>query len=152
MQHIGWFWQSVIAGFALMFGWVGPRFFERNFHVTPLAYATLCSLGVVVTCFFCAGLSLNPSFPRPRIAAIIVFLGMVLGGVAMVMLYQAVTTAPSPGLPVAVTNIACIGMLFISPFAYRMLPQFFDKAHITATNFGGVGLIIAGTFLIALRR
>jgi len=152
MQNIGWFGQSMIAAFALTFGWFCPRFFEKNLGVSPLATATLYFLGVTITCLLCTGLSSTPNFPRLSVSASIIGLGMVFGGVATVLLFQASTTASSPGLPVAVSNVACVSMLVVSVLAFRYSPHYFDEVRISFTKWSGVALIVLGTVLVGLKR
>jgi len=83
----------------------------------------------------------------------IVLIGFTIGGVANVALFSAVAIAPNPGLPVALSNAASIGVFLAAILLYRWFPAHFDPVK-TDIWWSGLGLLftVVGVAIISIRR
>lgn len=146
-----WVTQTFVAIALLTPAWLGAPFFKKNFDVASGVYSGVYFLGVAITI-----LATSPAFvptlvAQPWVVASILGIGLAFGGIANALLFDAVTTAPNPGMPIALCNST--GMLvFLSSLALGyLLPQYFPVVEWSARTFAGIVLVIIGAALIAIR-
>lgn len=91
---------------------------------------------------------LSPTTPTLFIG----LLGLTVGTVANICLYQSLGAAPNPGLPVAIVTMNSVAAYIITPVLVVLLPRYFQKMEFTWQHFIGVTLVVVGTILIAIKR
>ena len=144
-----WVVQSLVAMLIISPIWVAIGFFDKNFHVKPDVFLIWYFLGVVVTTLF-LGESPAKSFVLPlKVFCLLLFIGLV-GGVANMLLFWAVASAPNPGLPVAIGNGASVGSFLLVILFSRLAPNYFNTAKFDGVSFLGIILTVIGITIIAL--
>ena len=147
-----WFWQSIIATLLLVPVWLALGFYERNFRVSSEAFLVWYFLGVVGLSVVCMPTPTKTLFPSWALVLTILVIGATLGGVANVLSFRSVVSAPNPGLPLAIVNTVSVGVFFASWLLAKYWPQYFGSVKVDAWSLAGVLLTCAGVGLIALRR
>lgn len=147
-----WFWQSVVAMLLLVPAWLAIPFFERNYHVPGQVflvwYMPGMYLGVLAWCMDQQHLR-SAIWPGAGVACALALVGLLCGAVANVTLFGAVGNAPNPGVPVAIANVACLGVFAASVLLPKVLPKYFKVVSAEPLQLFGVVLVIAGAAFIA---
>ena len=150
--NLNWFWQSVIAMIFLVPAWRSIGFFNSNFQVRPEVFLTWFALGIAIASGLFGAPSLGSLLPSWRVACTILLLGLILGGVANIQIFRAVDSAPNPGLPVAIANVASVGVFIVAALLAKWMPDYFDHVKTDPWAFLGIFLTIIGATLISIRR
>jgi drug/metabolite transporter superfamily protein YnfA len=79
-------------------------------------------------------------------------LGLTFGATVNILIFRAVASAPNPGLPVAIANVASVGVFLVAALLARWAPNYFDSVKTDGWSFLGVVLTVIGAALIAIRR
>jgi len=146
-----WLGQSVIAMLCLIPAWLAIGFFDRNYQVRPEVFLIWYFLGVAITSVLFGGSSLNAIVPSKEIVGAILLIGLTVGAIANILLFRAVIVAPNPGLPVAIANVASVGVFLAAALLSRWLPSYFNSVKTDGWAFLGVVLTVIGASLIAIR-
>jgi protein involved in polysaccharide export with SLBB domain len=132
--------------------WLAIGFFNRNYQVGSDVFLIWYFLGIVIASAFLRGQSLNAIIPSWKIVGTILLVGLTFGAVSNILLFRAVATAPNPGLPVAIANVASVGVFLAAAVLSRWAPKYFNVVKIDGVALVGVALVVAGASLIAIRR
>lgn len=150
---MSWFGQSIVATIFLIPAFLAIGFFEKNYHVKPSVFLIWYVLGVGMASAFFGPAKATELFPSLRFTGAIVFIGLTAGGIANVLLYQAVAHAPNPGLPVVISNGgASMGVFLVAALLAYLLPTYFNPVKVDFQSFLGIVLTVMGISLIALRK
>lgn len=147
-----WITQSFLSVAFLIPAWLAIGFFGRNYQVRPEVFLVWYFAGVVLATVFCgipAGQTLIPSW---QIVIAMACVGVFVGGVANIALFRAMAQVPNSGLPLAISNLASVGVFLASIVLGHLLPQWFERAKADPIAFLGVLLTALGVSLIAIRR
>ena len=147
-----WLSQSIMSMLCLIPAWLAVGFFDRNYQVKPEIFLIWYLLGTVIACTFFGGSPLDAMVPSGKLVGAILFIGFTIGAIANILLFRAVAGAPNPGLPVAITGAASVGVFIVAALLSRCAPGYFDSVKTDGWSLLGVILTIAGTSLIAIRR
>jgi peptidoglycan/LPS O-acetylase OafA/YrhL len=149
---LDWFTQSILATIALMLVWPAIGFFKKNFDVSPSVFVVWYFLGVAIACTFLRDSPFEVFAPGTYSIVAILAIGLLIGGLANMLAFNAVAVAPNPGIPTALFGVASIGVFFISIICYNIWPTYFDKATFDWQSFIGVTLSLAGVAILAIKR
>ena len=152
LMNENWFTQSVVAMLCLIPAWLAIGFFSKNYQVKPEIFLVWYFLGVIVSSVFFGGSSLRVIMPSTMIVVAIVLVGLVLGAGANILLFKAVAGAPNPGLPVAIANVASVGVFFVAALLSRWAPAHFNPVKVDGWSLLGLVFTIMGASIIAIRR
>lgn len=147
---MNWISQSLLATALLVFPWLMVGFFGRNYAIKPEVFLVWYFLGAMVV-FTGAGKSSTFSIPLGVIGAIFI-IGLTMGGFANILLFRAVAGAPNPGLAVAISGLASVGVYLVSIPLGKWAPRYFDATKFDPWFFLGVLLAIAGVAIVAIRQ
>lgn len=147
-----WFSQSAIAMLCLVPAWLAIGFFDKNYHIRPDVFLVWYFLGIVITTVLFRGSPLSSFAPSVKMVGVMLFIGFTIGAISNIMLFRAVASAPNPGLPVAIANVASVGVFFVAVLLARWAPTYFKAVKIDGWSLLGVLLTIAGVSIIATRR
>ena len=148
----GWLMQSLIAMLLLVPAWISIGFFDRNFQVKSDIFLIWYFMGAAIASACLNGLSYEKIVPSCKLASVMMLIGLTFGSAANILLFRAVVIAPNPGLPVAIANVASVGVFLVSLLLCRWLPSYFSTVKIDKWSLLGVGLTIIGSAIIATRR
>ena len=152
---LGWFGKSVIAAILFIIPFLSVGFFNRNFGLKPEAILVWYGIGLAFGCFGWT-LALNTiqlnelSFNWPLFVAAII--GAMFSALPNILLYQALVTAPNPGLPMAIINVSTVLTFFAALVLAKLLPQWFSVAKFDWIHFSGIVFVVAGVVLLSLKR
>lgn len=147
-----WFGQAMTATLFLIPGWLAIGFFERNFQVKPDVFLVWYALGMAITATWLGESPLQALVTSWRVVGMILLVGFTVGGVANILLFQAVGRAPNPGLPVAIASAASVGVFLVGALLSVWLPRYFDSVKVDAWSLIGLVLTITGVSIISIRR
>ncbi len=150
-----WFLQSVIAMILVVPAWLSITFYKKNFHVSAeiflVWYFGAAAVGIVIFKAF-SGVSLIEFFPAPSLVIGMLLIGLTLGAAANALLFSAVSVAPNPGLPIAISGTASVCVFLVSVVLGSFLPKYFSEVRFDWQAFVGVLLVVSGIALIAVRK
>lgn len=146
-----WVWQSVVSMLILSPIWVAIVFFDKNYQIKPNVFLIWYFIGSIAYTAFLEGFSVKSLMPSLGIIFILLVTGLV-GGMANTLLFNAVASAPNPGLPVAIGNGASVGSFVLVVLLSRWVPNYFSESKVDIWAFVGILLTVAGVALIATRR
>lgn len=109
-----WLGQSMIAMLCLIPAWLAIGFLDRNYQVGPDVFLIWYFLGIAVTSVLFGGSSLNAIVPSWKMVGAMLLIGLTIGAIANILLFRAVADAPNPGLPVAIANVASVGVFLVA--------------------------------------
>lgn len=147
-----WLILSFTSMTLLVPAWLAIGFFDRNFGVNPTVFVVWYFLGVISTASILAtsnGTSLVPSWP---IVLGIILIGMTIGGVANILLFNAVSLADNPGTPVAIANVASVGVFIAAALLARWLPQYFQQGRFDLWTLIGIAMTVGGIAIIVMKK
>lgn len=147
-----WLTQSFTAMALLIPAWLAIGFFDRNYQIKPDIFIIWYFLGVGLNSLLFGQSPMSAVFPSWKLILIILIIGFTVGGVANVALFSAVSKAPNPGLPVAIANVASVGVFFVAALLYRYLPNYFNSVKIDIWALVGLLLTVVGTAIISIRK
>ena len=146
-----WLARSAIATLAVIPVFIAIPYLRRNYGVDPLVYLVwyFGAAAISVALYLAIVGRAGELAPRPGVIASIIAIGLTLGAIANGALFQAVITAPNPGLPPVIYATSSLAVFVLSVFLASILPQFFVPATSDPARLGGIVLVIAGLFLLA---
>lgn len=145
-----WFWYSIASVFLLVPAWLSIQFFSRNYNVHTNTFLVWYFAGIILaTVATSTAVALVPSI---AIVGAIMLVGVVFGAGANILLFKAIPLAPNPGLPVAISGSASLGVFLVSILLGVFFPKYFAHTDFTAPSFFGILFIIAGVALIAFKQ
>lgn len=147
-----WFGQSLIAMLCLIPAWLAIGFFDRNYQVSPNIFLIWYFLGCIITSILFGGSPLKAIVPSWKTAGVMLLIGLTIGAIANILIFRAVTSAPNPGLPVAIANVASVGVFLAAGLLSWLAPKYFGYVKTDILAFLGVVLTVIGASLIAIRR
>jgi drug/metabolite transporter (DMT)-like permease len=147
-----WLVQSFTAVMFLIPPWVAIGFFARNYQIKPEVFLIWYFLGVAAMSAIFGGVPLTQVAPSWKVVGVILLIGLTVGGFANMLLFRAVAGAPNPGLPVALSNVASVGVFVVAGLLAWIMPQYFDKVKMDIWSLAGIALVIVGAAIIAIRR
>lgn len=150
---MSWLTQSIIALLLLVPCWFSIGFFQKSYQIRPEVTVIWYYLGV-----FAGGIagapftqiSIHDLIPN-QIFLSILLVGLILGSAANILLFTAVTTAPNPGLPVAIANTSALLVFLLAPILSSAFPENFNSVVFDARSFWGIALTLAGLYLISTK-
>lgn len=149
---LGWVWMSLIAMVMIIPSWLGPSFFEKNFHVRPEVFMIWYFVGVVLgssSFLTFRGISVIPSFPA---WILILGIGFTLGTIVNILLFAAIPIAPNPSLPPAIVNVSSVGVFIAAFLLWRLLPAYFSKVQFDIYHLLGMLVTIVGLYVMVRPR
>ena len=146
-----WLARSAIATLAVIPVFIAIPYLRRNYGVDPLVYLVwyFGAAAISVALYLAIAGRAAELAPRPGVIAAIIAIGLTLGALANGALFQAVISAPNPGLPPVIYATSSMVVFILSVFLASLLPQFFVPATSDPMRLGGIVLVIAGLFLLA---
>lgn len=155
MMSFGWFGKSAIAAVLFVVPFLSVPFFSRNFGLRPEAVLVWYGIGLVLGCFGW-GLTLDvvrmnelsPSWPFFMAAVV----GAIFSALPNILFYQALATAPNPGLSMAVINLSTVLTYFAALLLAGALPRWFAAARFDWVHLVGIILTVAGVAFLAWKR
>jgi len=155
MFSLSWIEKSLIATFCLVpilltVGFLGKNYQVRA-EVTMLWYFFGILIGALVIMWrlnIINGSDLVPTFPLLLVA----LMGVVFGAISNIFLFQAISVAPNPGLPIAFVNTASVIVFVFAPLLATVLPVYFNQVRFDLYHLLGIVLTITGITIIALKR
>ncbi|MBI2552084.1 hypothetical protein HYW17_02175 [Candidatus Uhrbacteria bacterium] len=142
----------MVAMLCLVPAWLAIGFFDRNYQIKPDVFLIWYFLGIAITSVLFGGSSLSTIVPSGKLVLAILLIGLTIGAIANILLFRAVAGAPNPGLPVAIANVASVGVFLVAALLSRWAPNYFNSVKTDGWSFLGVVLAIIGASLIAIRR
>src|SRR4051812_14969498 len=124
---MSWLCQSLVAVLCLIPVWLAIGFFEKNFQIKPQVFVIWYFLGVVITSALCGGGTLSSLMPSFKSVGGVLLVGLTLGAIASILLFRAIGSAPNPGLPVAMSNVASVGVFLVAALLSRWAPSYFSS-------------------------
>lgn len=149
---MNWFVQSLISMLCLIPTYLAIGFFDKNYQVRPDVFLIWYFLGNVITSAFFRGLSSNTIIPSGKLVGMILLIGLTIGAIANILLFRAVSSAPNPGLPVAIVSATSIGVFLIAVLLSRWAPNHFNSVKTDVWSFLGIVFVVIGVSLIAIKR
>lgn len=147
-----WLGQSVIAMLFLVPAWLAVGFFGKNYHIRSDVFLIWYCLGVVITTSLFGGTTLKAIVPSGKIVGAILLIGLTIGAIPNILIFRAIVSSPNPGLPVAIANVASIGVFLAASLLSRWAPGYFNSVKTDGWSFLGVVLTVIGASIIAIRR
>lgn len=145
-----WVLQTCIAILFLTPAWLAMPFFANKFGVSGAVFAVWYFAGTAISIAIFA-VPTGKLVPSYGVVGALVVLGLTIGGVANAYLFNAVSAAPNPGLPVALGNLTGLTTLIAALVLARVMPQHFTADPVSVRAFIGVVLIIIGAACIAVK-
>lgn len=146
-----WFSKSIIAAFCIVPSFIAIPFLKFRYGIDPLVFlawyfgATAISILVYLSLCGRSGEILPPS----PLLAIILLIGAVFGALANGSLFQAIGLAPNPGLPPVMYASSSMLVFFLSVALAGTFPALFKPVVADLGRIVGIGLILAGLYLLA---
>ncbi|KKW43902.1 MAG: hypothetical protein UY97_C0001G0073 [Parcubacteria group bacterium GW2011_GWB1_57_6] len=155
MLGISWAAKSLIATLCLVPFLLAIGFLGRNYQVRAEATMIWYFFGIVIGApIVMWRLNIingsDLALTMPHFAVLL--MGMVLGVASNILLVQAISVAPNPGLPMAFVNSASVIAFMLAPVLGILLPRYFDQARFDIYQFVGIVLTVVGISLIMLKR
>lgn len=152
---MNWLSQSLLATGLLIPCWIAIGFFEKNYGVKSDVFLIWYFIGSILTWVWMSssgGSNLSGVLPSFWVALSILLVGATLGAGANLLLFRAVETAPNPGVPVAISSFASVGLFLISILLAKVLPGYFSSVKFDTQSLIGVILTVVGVSTLALKR
>jgi len=148
-----WLVKAIVSMLFFIPGSFAVPVVQRNFGVRPEVILSWWLLGILLGVSVWLGSQSQLRLLMPSAPTLIVgLLGLTVGTVANICLYQSIAAAPNPGLPVAVRATNAAVVYVITPILVFVMPRYFHNLEFTWHHFLGVTLIVAGTVLVALKQ
>lgn len=147
-----WLLQSCIATVCLVPAWLAIGFFGRNYKIGPDIFLMWYLFGIAISLASYKASSHSVIVPSWKIVGAILIIGMTIGASANILLFRAVGGAPNPGIPVAIANVASVGVFLAGALLFRLFPNSFNSVKIDPWTLFGIILTIIGTSIIGIRR
>lgn len=155
-MELSWFGRSIIATICFAPIMIASKFFYDNYQVRPEAtiiwYSVGLVLGAIPIAVYTGLLSPKELMPSPILLLIFLLMGATLGTASNLLLFQALSTAPNPSLPMAITNAVTPLVLISSVALSVLLPQYFGAVKIDGIYITGIMLVLSGVTIIAMHR
>lgn len=151
---MNWLTQSVLHVILVVVPWLSIGFFKDNFGVKPDVFVVWYYVPIMIATVLLAlwnGDDLAKFAPPVWVAVSIFVIGLTFGAAANLLLFHAVANAPNPGIPVAIGNGASILVFFVAAGLAVVAPKYFHAARIDIWSVAGLGLVVAGVLVFALR-
>ena len=154
MPKSPWVAQSFLAMLLLCPAWLAIAFFKRNLDIDGKVFLLWYFTGSIIG-GLASQLSLGATFatlaPSAETVVAMLFVGIFFGAAANSLLFDAVSSAPNAGLPVALANAASVLVFLASLALAAFLPRYFDGGRFVMKDLLGIILTVAGVGLIAIR-
>jgi hypothetical protein len=148
---MNWLLESFVAMLLLVPAWLAIGFFDRNFGAKGDVFVIWYCLGIVTAAVAYKG-SLSAVVPSVKVAGAIYLIGLTIGAAANILLFRAAGNAPNPGLAVAISNVAAVGVFLAALLLARYLPKYFATPRSDGWSLLGVLLVSIGAAIIAARN
>ena len=153
--NLSWFVKSLIGTALFIPFMVGVPLFGKHFSMKPeiyfFAWCLGLSIGYGILGWKTPTVGITGLFEPLLPWIIVLFMGVVFGTTANILLAQAVPIAPNPALPFAVSQIATGATFLIMIFGSAMLPRVFPHTPFVSINFIGMLMILLGAVLVSYR-
>ena len=150
---MNWFAKSVLAMLFFIPAVMAVPFFLKNFQIRPELTMLWWIVGAAIGIYSWLLFSGKHTFGIPQPAELfIVVLGIVFSAAANILLAQAVSTAPNPGIPIAVVGVNSLVVYLIANPLARVLPRNFTAVEYDPVTIVGIGLIVTGLGIIAAKQ
>jgi hypothetical protein len=147
-----WVWQSMSAMFLLIPIWLCVQYFDKNHGVSSDVFLAWYFFGTAITVSILAKGSITSLFPSLGLTAILLAIGLTVGGLANILLFRSVASAPNAGLPLAIANTATVGVYLASIKLVDWFPGKFIPVKVDRWSIAGIALTIIGTTIVAIRK
>lgn len=124
-------------------------FFGRHYQIKSDIFLVWYFPGVAISALLFSGRTMHEFILPWKMALVIFCIGVFCGGIANILILRSVVSAPNPGLPVVVSNLTAIGVLFGSIALSYWWPKYFPLAKINGWALLGVLLTTVGLYFIA---
>lgn len=154
-MELNWLGRAVIATMCFVPIMISAGMFSRHFGLRSEAIITWYSAGQIVTAPFLLthfGVLNWQEMSLSKPMCVVLVMGMTLGVASNIFFFQALSTAPNPGLAMAVTNSATIIVFLITVLLAQLLPQYFSASKLDPWHLVGIVLTVTGISIIALRQ
>ena len=148
----GWLFQSLASTFLIVPAWLAVDFFAKNFKMRAEVFLLYYFLGTLI------GAGVWKAITRPSdlvhswsIALAVVLIGISFGAACNVLMYQAIASAPNPGLPIAIIEGASVLVFLGALLLGSILPMYFSPSTFDLQQLFGILLVISGVVIIGLR-
>ena len=149
---MGWLGKSLFALFVFCLFMLSPGFLQKNFNVRTEVFFAYWGLGYSLGLFLFTWIfRTNQVMPRISdfapcwwIILVILLLSMTLGTLANLLMAQAISSAPNPGLPFTIINASGSLVYLFAFVAAAVLPKYFEVGKFSLVNFVGILLVIIG--------
>lgn len=147
-----WFMRALIAMTCFVPMFVTIRIMSKFYATKPEVSLALWGIGVALgvtgwLIFVGRSVELAPTPPR----LVVLAMGVVIGTLGNVMLFQSVNMAPNPGMAAAVVNTNAVATFLVMPLLALLLPKVFERGSFSWTQLFYVLLVTAGTVGLALK-
>ena len=143
-----WFWKSIVASLILIIIPFLTSVMKVKFQVQPEITVVwwMMGVGLGVGLWSCAkGYAI---FSTPVL--IVGLLGITVGALANIFLFQAFGSCPNPGIPMAIVSANVIIAVALTKILAIYFPQYFAHLNFSWAHLVGSVLIISGVVSIQL--
>ena len=146
-----WFWKSIVAMILLVVIPFVASVLQNKFkvpaEVTLVWWMIGVGLGVGFWSFFKGYSSVMFSAKPVLIAG---GLGITIGVLANVFLFQAFANCSNPGVPMAIVSANAILAVFLTKWLSKLSPEYFSHISFSWAHLAGAVLIVSGVVVIRL--
>ena len=155
-MELSWLSKAIMATFCFAPIMLASSFFSGNYNIRPettiIWYSVGIVLGAVPYALYTKLLTPQELMPQTTLLLILLFMGITLGTISNLFIFQALATAPNPSLPMAITNAVTPLVLITSIILSVFLPQYFGAVKIDWIHCIGILLVVSGVSIIALHK
>lgn len=145
-----WFMRALIAMMCFVPAFVATRVMAKYYGTKPEVSLVFWGVGIVIGVvgwLLLAGRSIELA-PTPA-RLVILAMGITIGALGNIMMFQSVNMAPNPGMAVAVVNTNAVATFLVISILALLLPKVFERGTFSWQQFLYVLLVAAGTVGLA---
>ncbi|MAI50098.1 MAG: hypothetical protein CMM16_06030 [Rhodospirillaceae bacterium] len=146
-----WFSKSILATFCIVPSFIAIPFMKFRFGIDPLLFLAwyFGATAISIMAYLALSGRSGEILPPASILAVILLIGATFGALANGSLFQAIGLAPNPGLPPAIYATSSMLVFFLSVALAGTCPTLFKPVIADFGRIAGIGLILAGLYLLA---
>jgi drug/metabolite transporter (DMT)-like permease len=150
---MGWLGKSILALVLVTPVFMaGPVLKERGLRPETfcLWYYLGCFIGIAG--YVSRSKLWENSVAHPWMSAGLLLTSIALGAAVQILLFQSMSEAPNPGIPLTIVNLSAVIICVVTPWLYKLAPQVFAKAELDSQKLLGIVLALAGVALIVTKK